>query len=152
MTTYLVTNLNAVTTIFSVSHLMVNIVNAISRFVLFLCANNKPFAFKTLVICIYRTSFNIALKQSFFRQNLTALKGLFFSWLISFLVFLSHRSLFRRKSDILAFLSTIHGGLALSVYFLFALFSAAIRYLPFDPMSLQQVLAISRHTVVPFLP
>ena len=32
-------------------------------------------------------------------------------------------------------------------YFLFALFSAAIRYLPFAPMSLQQVLAISRHIV-----
>ena len=31
--------------------------------------------------------------------------------------------------------------------FPFALFSAAIRYLPFAPMSLQQVLAISRHTV-----
>jgi sorbitol-specific phosphotransferase system component IIC len=31
----------------------------------FLCANNKPFAFKELLIHIQRTSFNSVLKQSF---------------------------------------------------------------------------------------
>ncbi len=44
----------------------INIVNSLSQPFLFLCANNKPFAFKRLVICIQRINFNSVLKQSFY--------------------------------------------------------------------------------------
>ena len=130
----------------------INIVNSPSQPFLFLCANNKPFAFKRLVICIQRINFNSVLKQSFYWQMFWTLNGLYFSLLSLIFTSLPHWRSPQAGTDILAFLSTINEGFALSVYFLFALFSAAIRYLPFAPMSLQQVLAISRHTVVPFLP
>ena len=65
----------------------INIVNSLSQPFLFLCANNKPFAFKTLVICIQRTSFNTVLKQSLFLIGSLILQTKDFSWLVMLTVY-----------------------------------------------------------------